>query len=82
MGLCEVGPQYQYNHPPVCENADVKLYCNRGIQTDIPTPINVPDLVLTLNEQKKTFIVDFSVQLASNMMKTYVEIYQMYTSPR
>lgn len=82
MGLTEVVPHYNYNPLPVCENAEVKLYWNRKIQTDRPIPNNIPDLVFTLKKQKKTFIVDFAVPLAANMMKTYAEKVNKYTPLR
>ena len=78
MGLQEHVPYYQYEPPPVCENAHVRIYWNRKIVTDKTIPNNIPDIVLTLKDEKKTFIVDFAVPLPTNIEKTYSEKINKY----
>ena len=78
MGLTETIPYYKYEPPAVCENDDVRIYWNRKIQTDRTIPNNIPDLVLTFKKEKKTFIVDFAVSLATNLSKSYAEKINKY----
>ena len=78
MALSDTVPYYQYEPPPVCEDERIKLYWNRKIVTDRTITNNIPDLVLTLKEEKKTFIVDFAIPLAANITKTYNEKISKY----
>ena len=78
MGLTDTLPYYGYEPPPVCENQEIRLYWNRRIQTDRPVANNIPDLILTFKNEKKTFIVDFAVPLPNNISKTYAEKISKY----
>lgn len=78
MGLAETVPYYQYDPPAVCENNEVRLYWNRKIQTDRPIINNIPDIVLTFKNIKRTYIIDFAVPLCDNINKTYAEKINKY----
>ncbi|KAJ8967778.1 hypothetical protein NQ314_002623 [Rhamnusium bicolor] len=78
MGLTETTPYYQYTPQPVYETENALLYWNRPIITDRTIPNNIPDIVLTLKNEKRTYIIDIAVPLPSNIMKTHAEKINKY----
>lgn len=74
----ETTPYYEYEPPPVCEDEKVRIYWNRKIITDKPIPNNIPDIVLTLKNEKITYIIDVAIPLAANITKTTTEKINKY----
>lgn len=71
-------PYYSYEPPPIREDESCKLYWNRPIQTDKQIPNNIPDIVLVLKAERKTFIIDIAVPLPANLKKTHTEKINKY----
>jgi hypothetical protein len=54
-------PYYRYTPANVLENDNFKLYWNRSIITDKTIPANRPDITLTNNKTKTTYLIDIAV---------------------
>lgn len=78
MGLQERVPYYKYDPAPVCEDEEVRLYWNRPIVTDKTISNNIPDIVLTLKNERITYVIDIAVPLPANIIKTHREKINKY----
>ncbi|CAH2019602.1 unnamed protein product, partial [Acanthoscelides obtectus] len=78
LELTEIVPYYLYEPPAGCEDEQTRLSWNRKIITDRPISNNIPDIVLTLKNENKTYIVDFAVPLGANLEKTHGEKINKY----
>ncbi|CAH2019234.1 unnamed protein product [Acanthoscelides obtectus] len=78
LGETGTQPYYKYTPPPVIETETSRLYWNRKIITDRPIPNNIPDIVLTLKEERTTFIIDIAVPLPTNIQTTHAEKINKY----
>lgn len=71
-------PYYEYDPELVLESENSRLYWNRSIITDRHIPNNIPDIVLTLKEEKSTYMIDVAIPLGPNINKTYSEKISKY----
>lgn len=78
MAYEDPAPYYQYEPPPVTEDLNVRLYWNRKIITDKPITNNIPDIVLTVKDQKTAYIIDIAVPLPNNIARTNAEKINKY----
>ena len=67
-----------YSPNNIFSNTEYLLYWNRTILTDRTISHNRPDIVLTKNTSKTTYLIDISIPLAENIDKKHNEKIQKY----
>lgn len=72
-------PYYEYNPSGVIENDDCKLYWDRSVITDRTIHANRPDIILTMKQQKLTYLIDVTVPNTHNLQKSYGEKLNKYS---